>query len=65
MKEESKGIPSRAKTARLKRLPPRLRIAHLRALLGREVSGSVQQAQLASLLRDETAALTGEGGLLQ
>ena len=41
--------------ARLKRLPVRLRIAHLAALLRREVDGSARLAELMHLLSSQTA----------
>lgn len=41
---------------RLKRLPRRHRIAHLRALVRHESIGSVRGKELASLLRDEMSS---------
>jgi hypothetical protein len=38
---------------RMKRLPRRHRIAHLRALIGQTPLGSIRRAQLVALLRDE------------
>jgi hypothetical protein len=38
---------------RMKPLPPRHRIAHLRALLHREPQGSTRRVELAALLRHE------------
>ena len=38
---------------RMKLLPPRHRIAHLRALLGREPQDSTRRGELAALLRHE------------
>jgi hypothetical protein len=38
---------------RMKPLPPRLRITHLRALIRLEPSGSARALQLAALLRDQ------------
>jgi hypothetical protein len=43
-------------TARLKLLPRRHRIAHLRALLNREPAHSIRREQLMLLLREETTA---------
>ena len=65
MREESKGASIEVMAERLKLLPRRLRVAHLRALIGRQVSGSVRGRQLAGLLRNEMIALAGEGGLLR
>jgi hypothetical protein len=45
----------------MKRLPPRHRIAHLRALIRQPPAGSIRRQELAALLRDEmTAQLTCE-----
>ena len=41
---------------RIKPLPRRHRIAHLRALLRRQPAGSLRRGQLAALLRAEMAA---------
>ena len=41
---------------RIRRLPPRHRIAHLRALLRRQPAGFLRRGQLAALLRAELAA---------
>ena len=41
---------------RMKPLPRRHRIAHLRALLRRQPAGSLRRGQLAALLRAELAA---------
>ncbi len=41
---------------RIKPLPRRHRIAHLRALLRRQPAGSLRRGQLAALLRAEFAA---------
>ena len=41
---------------RIKPLPRRHRIAHLRALLRRQSAGSLRRRQLAALLRAELAA---------
>jgi hypothetical protein len=43
-------------TVRLKPLPRRHRIAHLRALLNREPAHSIRGEQLKLLLREETTA---------
>jgi hypothetical protein len=42
--------------ARMKLLPRRHRIAHLRALIRHEPDGSIRRDQLASLLRDQLTA---------
>ena len=60
MRPESKGTPIDTMTERLKVLPRRLRIAHLRALIGRQASGSVRGRELASLLHDEMVPQAGE-----
>jgi hypothetical protein len=41
---------------RMKRLPLRLRLAHLRALIRREPAGSIRTHELVALLRDQLAA---------
>jgi len=41
---------------RMKRLPRRLRLAHLRALIRRELAGSQRGAELVALLRDKIAS---------
>ena len=41
---------------RIKRLPLRHRLAHLRALIRREPAGSVRAHELVALLRDQSAA---------
>ncbi len=41
---------------RMKRLSPRHRLAHLRALIGREPAGSNRRIRLVALLRDQLAA---------
>ena len=43
--------------ARMKRLSPRHRLAHLRALIRREPAGSTRRYRLAALLRDQLTAL--------
>jgi hypothetical protein len=46
---------------RLRSLPPRLRLAHLRALIRCEPAGSARIGRLAALLRDQlTAAQANE-----
>jgi hypothetical protein len=45
---------------RMRPLPRRHRIAHLRALIGQTPRGSIRRAQLVELLRDETSLLPGE-----
>jgi hypothetical protein len=47
---------------RLKLLPRRLRIAHLRALIGRQFPGSIRRRELAALLRDEMVEQASEEG---
>ena len=42
--------------ARMKRLSPRHRLAHLRALIRREPAGSHRRFRLIALLRDQCAA---------
>jgi hypothetical protein len=42
--------------ARMKLLPRRHRIAHLRALIRHEPHGSIRRDELASLLRDQLTA---------
>jgi hypothetical protein len=42
--------------ARMKPLPRRHRIAHLRALIRHAPDGSIRRAELASLLRDQSTA---------
>jgi hypothetical protein len=44
---------------RMKRLPGRHRIAHLRALIRHEPIGSARGKELASLLRDEISSQPG------
>jgi hypothetical protein len=65
MMEESNLTRIEAMTARLKPLPPRHRIAHLRALIGRQLRGSTRERELAGLFHDEMAAQAGEGGRLR
>ena len=48
--------------ARLRPLPPRLRIAHLAALLRREANGSPRSAQLKQLLVTQSAVRDGRAG---
>jgi hypothetical protein len=43
-------------TGRMKPLPLRHRLAHLRALIRRQPAGSIRGEQLAALLRDEITA---------
>jgi hypothetical protein len=45
---------------RMRRLPRRHRIAHLRALIGQTPLGSIRRAQLVALLRDEMTLLHGK-----
>jgi hypothetical protein len=54
--------PVAAMVVRMKRLPRRHRIAHLRALIARELAGALRREDLAALLRDEmTAQFAREG----
>jgi hypothetical protein len=41
---------------RMKRLSPRHRLAHLRALIRRAPAGSIRRCELVALLRDQLAA---------
>jgi hypothetical protein len=41
---------------RIKRLPRRYRLAHVRALIRQQPAGSIRREQLAAVLRDEMAA---------
>ena len=43
-------------TGRMKPLPRRHRLAHLRALIRRQPAGSIRRERLAALLRDEMTA---------
>jgi hypothetical protein len=47
---------------RMRPLPRRHRIAHLRALIGRLPVGSIRRAQLVALLHDEMTLPRGNGG---
>ena len=42
---------------RMRPLSPRLRVAHLRALIRQEPAGSARRPELVALLRDQLAAL--------
>jgi hypothetical protein len=48
--------PVAAMVIRMKRLPRRHRIAHLRALIAREPACSIRRFELATLLSDELTA---------
>ena len=48
--------------ARMKPLPPRHRIAHLRALIGQLPPGSIRGIELMALLRDEMILSCGNNG---
>jgi hypothetical protein len=65
MRPESKGTPIDIMTERLKLLPRRLRVAHLRALIGRQFPDSIRGRELAALLRDEMMPQAGERGGLR
>jgi hypothetical protein len=54
--------PISAMTDRMKPLPRRHRIAHLRALIRPLPLHSTRRQELAALLRDEMTARGGEGG---
>lgn len=60
MRPESEGTPIDTMTERLKLLPRRLRVAHFRALIGRQAAGSARGRELASMWRDEMMPLAGE-----
>jgi hypothetical protein len=45
--------PIGAVAARIKPLPPRHRLAHLRALIRQQAAGSARRIELAALLRDQ------------
>ena len=49
-------IPAAAMIIRMKRLPRRHRIAHLRALIAREPLCTIRRFELSALLRDEMTA---------
>ena len=51
-----------SRLARMKRLPPRLRIAHLVALLRHETDGSLRAAELTRLLAAQSALANGHRG---
>jgi hypothetical protein len=51
-----------SRLARLRRLPPRLRIAHLVALLRHETDGSLRAAELTRLLAAQSALVDGHRG---
>jgi hypothetical protein len=64
MRRDDKETPTGTMKERLKRLPHRLRIVHLRALIGWQFPGSPRRRELVALLRDEMAAQAGtKGGL--
>jgi hypothetical protein len=65
MREESKRAPIEVMTERLKLLPRRHRIAHLRALVGRQIRRSIRGRELAALPRHEMTAQAGKGGSLR
>jgi hypothetical protein len=52
-------VPATIMVGRMKRLPGRHRIAHLRALIRHEPVDSVRGKELASLLRDEMTSQPG------
>ncbi len=55
------GIPVVLMETRMKRLPRRHRIAHLRALIERQPAGSLRREQLAARLREELTAGPKQG----
>jgi hypothetical protein len=58
---KSRSGPVAAMVARMKPLPPRHRIAHLRTLIAREPAHTIRNEDLVELLREEMAAqLPGE-----
>ena len=61
MKREVNPPPIRVVTERMRRLPHRHRIAHLRALIGLQPLHATRRRELAALLRDEMTARGGEG----
>jgi hypothetical protein len=56
------STPVAAMIVRMKRLPRRHCIAHLRALIAREPLCTVRKFELAALLRDETARQRDHAG---
>ena len=56
------GTPVAAMIVRMKRLPRRHRIAHLRVLIAREPLCTIRRLELAALLRDETARQRDRAG---
>jgi hypothetical protein len=62
MKREVKSTPIAAMADRMKPLPHRHRIAHLRALISLHPIHAPRRRELAALLRDEMTARGGEGG---
>jgi hypothetical protein len=53
------NTPAAVMVIRMKRLPRRHRVAHLRALIRRQPARSIRGDELASLLRDEMATRPG------
>jgi hypothetical protein len=51
-----------SRLARMKRLPPRLRVVHLAALLRSEADGTLRAAELARLLAAQPALADGHRG---
>jgi hypothetical protein len=54
------NVPLAVMRVWMKRLPPRLRLAHLRALIRREPAGSTRTHELVALLRDQLTASSFE-----
>lgn len=57
-----RSTPVAEMIVRMKRLPRRHRIAHLRALITREPACSIRREELAALLRDEMTAQFAQEG---
>ena len=55
-----KRVPVVIMMIRMKRLPGRHRIAHLRALIQQQPIRSIRRVELVALLRDEMAAQPGK-----
>jgi hypothetical protein len=56
------NAPAAIMIARMKPLPRRHRVAHLRALMRSQPSGSLRRRELAALLRDAMTALPRREG---
>jgi hypothetical protein len=62
MKREVSATPIAMIADRMRPLPRRHRIAHLRALIGLQPIRATRRQKLAALLRDEMITRGGEGG---